>query len=288
VTIFRDATQYLWDQSIRHINKGYTPTELQHTLAELPEYLISPPYSVPMYGTPFTSVPEFFTGWVSWFNGDATDLFPTEPKVQAHRMVELMGGRDRVLEAAKQALAEGDPQFAAELARLVVRIDTTDEDARLVKAAALRARGYQEVNPIARSWYLTGALELEGAIDPDALLQAGLKTFAGARAAGDVLGAWRYLLDATAAGDTHAVVGFEVTDTGERYAVELRNSVIVVHEGAASSEQAVVQLTTEQLSAAAAANGTFEGCEITGDDEVAAKLLSLLDREVRGFSMHLR
>ena len=30
-------------------------------------------------GTPFTSVPEFFTGWVSWFNGDATDLFPTEP-----------------------------------------------------------------------------------------------------------------------------------------------------------------------------------------------------------------
>lgn len=32
VTIFRDATQYLLDQSIRHINKGFTPTELQHTL----------------------------------------------------------------------------------------------------------------------------------------------------------------------------------------------------------------------------------------------------------------
>jgi alkyl sulfatase BDS1-like metallo-beta-lactamase superfamily hydrolase len=288
VTTFRDATQYLWDQSIRHINKGYTPTELQHTLAELPEHLISPPYSVPMYGTPFTSVPEFFTGWVSWFNGDATDLFPTEPKEQAQRMVELMGGRDRVLEAAKQALAEGDPQFAAELARLVVRIDTADEDARLVKAAALRARGYREVNPIARSWYLTGALELEGAIDPDALLQAGLKTFAGARAPADIFHGWRFQLDAAAAGDTHSVVGFEVTDTGERYAVELRNSVIVVHEGAASSEQAVVQLTTEQLNAAAAANGTFAGCEITGDAAVADGLLALLDRDVRGFSMHLR
>ena len=144
------------------------------------------------------------------------------------------------------------------------------------------------MNPIARSWYLTGALELEGAIDPDALLQAGLKTFAGARAPADIFKGWRYQLDAAAAGDTHAVVGFEVTDTGERYAVELRNSVIVVHEGETPSEQAVVRLTSEQLNAAAAANGTFDGCEITGDAAVAAELLSLLDRDVRGFSMHLR
>jgi alkyl sulfatase BDS1-like metallo-beta-lactamase superfamily hydrolase len=288
VTIYRDATQYLWDQSIRRINKGYTPAELQQDLAELPERFMSPPYSVPTYGTPFTSVPEFFTGWVSWFNGDATDLFPTEPHEQARRLVELMGGRDRVLEAAKEALRGGDPQFAAELARLVVRIDTTDEDARLVKAAALRARGYREVNSIARSWYLTGALELEGAIDPDALLQAGLKTFAGARGPADIFHGWRYQLDAAAAGDTHAVIGFEVTDTGERYAVELRNSVVVVHEGAASSEQAVVQLTTEQLNAAAAPGGTFDGCEIAGDAVAANSLLALLDRDVRGFSMHLR
>ena len=176
---------------------------------------------------------------------------------------------------------------SAELARLVVRIDTDDEDARLVTAAALRARGYQEVNPIARSWYLTGALELEGVIDPDALLQAGLKTFAGTRSAGDILRGWRYQLDAARAGDTHAVVGFDVTDTGERYAVELRNSVVVIHDGETAAEQAVVRLTTAQLNAAAP-GGTFDGCEITGDGEVAGELLSLLDREVRGFSMHLR
>ena len=288
VTIFRDATQYLWDQSIRHINKGYTPTELQHTLADLPDHLISPPYSVPTYGTPFTSVPEFFTGWVSWFNGDATDLFPTEPKEQARRMVDLMGGRDRVLDAAKEALRGGDPQFAAELARLVVRVDTADEDARLVKAAALRARGYQEVNPIARSWYLTGALELEGAIDPGELLEAGMKTFAGARSASDILGGWRYQLDAVAAGDTHLVIGFEVTDTGERYTVEVRNSVIVLHEGRLADEAAVVRLASTQLSAAAAPGGTFEGCEVTGDSAAAEGLLALLDREITGFSMHLR
>ena len=80
----------------------------------------------------------------------------------------------------------------------------------------------------------------------------------------------------------------DITDTGERCAVELRNSVIVVHDGESPAEQAVVRLTTAQLNAAAAPDGTFDGCEITGDTAAATELLSLLDREVRGFSMHLR
>jgi len=191
ITVYRDATQYLWDQSIRLINKGYTPTELQHELAELPDHLFVPPYTVPMYGTPFTSVPEFFTGWVSWFNGDATDLFPTEPVTQAERYVELMGGRDQVLDAAKVALSDGDPQFAAELSRYLVRMDNNDKDAREVKAAALRARGYRELNPIARAWYLHGALELEGAIDPAEMQQVGLAAFATLSPALDAVESWR-------------------------------------------------------------------------------------------------
>ena len=43
VARYRDATQYLWDQSIRLINKGYTPVELQHALKDLPDRLIEPP-----------------------------------------------------------------------------------------------------------------------------------------------------------------------------------------------------------------------------------------------------
>ena len=33
----------------------------------------------PMYGTPWIIAPELYTGWVSWFSGDATDLLPTAP-----------------------------------------------------------------------------------------------------------------------------------------------------------------------------------------------------------------
>ena len=152
--------------------------------------------------------------------------------------------------------------------------------------AASTRRSYQPI--IVRSLYLTGALELEGAIDPGELLEAGMKTFAGARSASDILGGWRYQLDAVAAGDTHLVIGFEVTDTGERYTVEVRNSVIVLHEGRLADEAAVVRLTSTQFGAAAAPGGTFEGCEVTGDSAAAEGLLALLDREITGFSMHRR
>lgn len=125
-----DATKYLWDQSIRLINKGYTPVELQHALNDLPEEMWDPPYTVPLYGTPITAVPEFFTGWVSWFSGDSTDLFPSPPAHKAARLTALMGGVDKVLDAAKADHAAGDHQLAAELAQIALRADPDNEDAR--------------------------------------------------------------------------------------------------------------------------------------------------------------
>lgn len=285
VTRYRDATQYLWDQSIRLINKGYTPVELQHALKDLPDHLYEPPYSVPMYGTPFTTVPEFFTGWVSWFTGDATDMFPSEPKSKAERFVALMGGSDTTLDAAKTAHAEGDHQFAAELAQLVVRAEPENEDAKLVKAAALRARGYQELNPIARSWYLTGALELEGAIDPNAIIAAMSGMIGAGETARNTVRGWRFLLNAEAAGNERLTVGIRVIDTDDEMTVRLRNSVLVVLGGITSDADAVVEASSSQL-ADSSQLATIQ--TVSGDPGAFSQLVELLDFEIVGFKMHQR
>jgi alkyl sulfatase BDS1-like metallo-beta-lactamase superfamily hydrolase len=285
VARYRDAAQYLWDQSIRLINKGYTPIELQHALKELPDHLIEPPYSVPMYGTPFTTVPEFYTGWVSWFNGDSTELFPSEPKSKAERFVALMGGSDAVLDEAKIAHAAGDHQFAAELAQLVVRSEPENEDGKLVKAAALRALGYQQLNPIARSWYLTGALELEGAIDPALVLGAMTEMLAAEGSTRETVAGWRYVLDAERAGQTRLTVGIRVEDTGEEFTVRLRNSIIVVEDGIADDADATVEATPAVLAGKADAPAAVT---LSGDTMALGKLMGLLDREMTGFYMHQR
>ena len=282
VTRYRDATQYLWDQSVRLINKGYTPVELQHALRELPEEVVDPPYTVPSYGAPFTTVPEFYTGWVSWFTGDATDLFPSLPARRASRMVELMGGVEQVLGAARADHEAGEYQLAAELAQLALRAAPEHEDARLLKAAALRARGYQEVNPIARSWYLTGALELEGAFDPaDVLAQMGAKFAAGGPPA-EVVRNWRYKLDADAAVGRRLAVGMRFTDTGEELTVRVRHRVLVVEDGIDGDVDAVVEMTGEQLGS----DGTYT--TVSADEGAYATLLGLLDLEPTPFRMHMR
>ena len=285
VARYRDATQYLWDQSIRLINKGYTGVELQHALKDMPAQFWDPPYTVPMYGTPFTTVPEFFSGWVSWFTGDATDMFPTEPKSYAEKLVALMGGSDTTLDAAKAAHAEGDHQFGAELAQLVVRAEPDNGDAKLVKAAALRARGYQELNPIARSWYLTGALELEGAIDPNAILVAITGMLGSEESVRNTVAAWRYKLNAEAAGTDDLTVGVRVTDTADELTVTLRNSVLVVTDGIDSGADSVVDASAAQL---ADPSRFGEVLTVMGDPEAFGRLVALLDFEVVGFKMHQR
>ena len=95
-----------------------------------------------------------------------------------------------------------------------------DQDPKLIKAAALRARGYQEINPVARSCYLSGALELEGAIDLDQVLAQTLKVL-GTPSAAEQISGWRYHLDADNAGDTRLVVGITLSDTGEHFTVRL-------------------------------------------------------------------
>jgi alkyl sulfatase BDS1-like metallo-beta-lactamase superfamily hydrolase len=289
VTTYRDATQWMWDQSIRHINKGYTPVELQHKLRDLPGHLWDPPYTVPTYGTPWTAVPEFFTGWVSWFSGDATDLLPTEPRLKAERLVALMGGTGRVLDEAKRHLADDDPQFAAELAQLALRAEPGHEDARLVKAAALRARGYRELNSIARSWYLTGALELEGAFDPADVLTVALAMVQTQRSAGEVFTSWRYLLDADAAGTTHLIVAFDLTDVAETWTVELRNGILDVRQGSDPADpDATVVLDTAAANALSQPGANGGQLKVNGDPTALEQLFALLDREPAPFLMHQR
>ena len=285
VTTSRDAIQYLWDQGIRHINKGYTPAELQQKFRTLPEYLDLDPFTRPMYGTPWIIAPELYTGWVSWFSGDATDLLPTPPVEKAKRMVDLMGGRERVFAEAEKAFKAGDVQFAAELTQMLVRIDHDDWDARYLKAASLRAGGFQEINTFARAWYLNGAYELEGKVDPGKLIGLGVNVLSGTLPGGDLLRNWRYQVDAEKAADSRLTLGFEFTDSGDSYRVELRNSILEITPGPVADGVPKVSLTAAQL------RQVQQGKPLpaeAGDVKTLQTLLGYLDFEQPGFYMHLR
>ncbi len=75
ITNYRDAIQFLHDQSIRHINRGATGGELVDLVAKrLPHHLRQDPWLQPYYGAPEHCVRAIYDGTLRWYTADATEL----------------------------------------------------------------------------------------------------------------------------------------------------------------------------------------------------------------------
>ena len=159
LTDYRDAVQFIHDKTVEGINKGLTPDELVEYV-QLPERLAKKDYLQPFYGHPDWGVRTVFSGYLGWFDGNATNLFPLPPSAEAERMAKLAGGKDNLLQAARDALADDDAQWAAQLADHLLAINANHQEARQIKAAALTGLASDQVNATARNYYLTVAREL--------------------------------------------------------------------------------------------------------------------------------
>ncbi len=159
LTDYRDAVQFIHDKTVEGINKGMTPDELVQYV-QLPDHLASKDYLRPFYGHPEWGVRSVFNGYLGWFDGNATNLFRLSPKSEAERVAKLAGGEERLLKAAKDALASDDNQWAAQLADHLLAIDKNDVEAKQIKAEALTKLARNMVNATARNCYLTVAREL--------------------------------------------------------------------------------------------------------------------------------
>lgn len=162
---YRDAVQFIHDKTVEGMNKGMTPDELVEYV-QLPERLASKDYLQPFYGHPEWGVRSVFSGYLGWFDGNPTNLFRLSPKSEAERVAELAGGTDKLLQAAKDALASDDDQWAAQLSDFLLAINKESIEARQVKADALTKLAHNMVNATARNYYLTVARELREETQP--------------------------------------------------------------------------------------------------------------------------
>lgn len=250
LTVYRDAIQYTHDQSLRLINKGYTPDQLAQSIT-LPEHLSLEPWTREMYGTVKHSVREFYVAYISWWNGDPAELDPLPRQEKARRLVALMGGRDRVLAEAEAAFNAGDSQWAAELTAYLVRLDDSDRQARYLKAAALRRIGFATANTNWRGFYLTAARELEGSVVPrDVLVALLAESFdPAALTSAQLFDLLRYRVDPEAAGDSELRLRYVISDRDETYTLTLRHAILEVRPGALPDPDVILTMDRDTLDA---------------------------------------
>ncbi|PJZ49756.1 alkyl sulfatase dimerization domain-containing protein [Leptospira saintgironsiae] len=223
VTDYRDAIQFVHDQSLRGMNGGLNPEDLVEYV-KLPSHLAKSPYLQEIYGKVSWSVRSSFNGNLGWFSGDPADLHPLTKEKSAELIANLAGGADSLLKFSKEYYAKGKYQEALQLTGHILRLDPKNKEAIEIRISSLDRLGEKEENANARHYYLTEALEVREKfvarlpIKPSAELLKKYSVYV-------ILSSFVANLDPKASADLDQKVGLQFTDTGEEYTIHIRRGV---------------------------------------------------------------
>ncbi len=223
LTNYRDAIQFVHDQTIRLMNQGLTPDEIVERV-KLPAHLAGLPYLHEYYGTMEWSIRAVYNGYLGWFDGNATNLFPLPLQERAKRFAGLAGGKDALLARARDAVAKNDHQWALELTDQLLILNPDLKEARDLRASALSSLGQKQINANARNYYLTQALETQKKLEigtrkvteKDLVHKIPLKA---------IFNSMTVNLNPAESSDTNTIVGFRFPDTKEEFMVHVRRGV---------------------------------------------------------------
>jgi len=231
LTDYRDAIQYVHDQTIRLMNDGLTPDELVEQI-QLPPHLAGSPYLAEYYGTVAWSVRSIYDGNLGWFDGNPSNLFPLSPLERAKKHAAMAGGTDKLLALAEKALADKEYQWALELTDHLLLLDGINKRVRAARVTALTRLGELEGNPNARHYYLTSAAELGQGLQIKRMGKTPKQMVHGF----PTESFFRFLavsLDPVASADVNTKVGFHFPDTKEDISIHVRRGVAEVQIGPA-------------------------------------------------------
>jgi alkyl sulfatase BDS1-like metallo-beta-lactamase superfamily hydrolase len=156
---YRDAIRFLFDKTIEGMNKGLTPNQLVEYVV-LPDKYQNLDYLRPYYGNPEWAVRSIFNGYLGWFDGNASNLFPLSDSEEAKRIVKLAGGIDGLLGQIDEAIKQKDFQWAAQLCDYVLSLEPLNNSALLNKADAMTALADDILTATARNYYISSAIQL--------------------------------------------------------------------------------------------------------------------------------
>jgi len=133
---YREAIQYVHDETVRCINQGKT---MDQAVAEikLPDHLADLPYLQGLYGRVDWSVRGIYRDYTGWYDGWGPGLNPLPPSHRARELVALAGGADKVLARALELQQHGEHQLTAELCDVVIAANPHDRLAHTMMAYSM-------------------------------------------------------------------------------------------------------------------------------------------------------
>ena len=221
----RDTYQFIHDQTVRQMNAGFNAAEIAEILRlppSLDEHLSVRGY----YGTVRHNVKAVYQNYMGWFDAHPSNLDPLPALEASEKYVKLMGGVDKVVAAAQEAMAKAEYRWAAELLKHAVYVAPKHTQAKEMLAQSFEKLGFAAESSAWRNFYLTGALELrQGTPEKgmpreamiDMLTQTPIERFLEAMAAS---------LNAPKAEGKKLKINLVFSDTQQSFVLSLDNSVL--------------------------------------------------------------
>jgi len=290
----RDAYQFIHDQTVRHMNAGLNAAEISEII-QMPKALDEHLSVRGYYGTVRHNVKAVYQNYLGWFDAHPANLDPLPSVQSSERYVNLMGGSDKVVAAAKEAAGKGENRWAAELLKHVLDVSPSHAEAKTLLAETFEKLGYAAESSAWRNFYLTGALELrEGAPEKgmpresliEMLNQTPIERFLEAMAAS---------LNASKAEGKKIKINLVFSDTQKSFVLRLENSVLH-HAQKAPEKDANATLTLTQSFFLKMVLGQAGGKDLLLSDQTKidgstldlANFFSLLDKAPGNFSIVTR
>jgi len=285
LTGYMDQLTLTYDQTLRGILAGMGPADLRHAIY-IPRHMQEIPENAQSYGETIHFPEAIYQYVIGWFDWDVTKLFEIAPKDEAVRMVELMGGKQNVVSAARKALDQKEYAWGAQVIQYVYLLEPEDEEVRNLKAELLRQMAYRTTGSIARAFLMTEALALEGKVSYPKLIPPSAGTIAGSPET--FVDYFRVRIDPRKSEDTDEVIEFVFTDKGEHaVALHVRRGIaefIPVPADYYRKPDFVLKMDSETwselyLSAVTLTDAIDAGAlELTGEKTDVANIFDMFDK----------
>jgi len=226
----RDAVQYVYDQTIRGMNNGYSADELSHMI-KLPEHQARG--QIPWH------VKQIYYGNLGWYEGDPAFLLPISMNERSQKIIDGFGGLETTIDEIRKVIDNGEYYWA-------LNVEPENIEVKLLKAHSLRVIGQKMISSDGRHWALTSALELEGkiTIDPNGFTQTSPEQLA-------VIPIEKLLKTLSPTLNQEFVQGMNgalnviYTDTGKEFSLIFRNNILVVTEDLVDAPWDIISLDTD-------------------------------------------
>jgi len=221
----RDMYRFIHDEALRLANSGHKLDDLGNA-AYYPKALTEEYSTRGYYGSLSHNLRGVYSFYLGWYDGNPATLNRYPVVETSRRYVAAIGGADAVLAQARKAADAGDYRWAAELANHVVLADGNNTQARALQADALEQLGYQSENGVWRNEYLTAAKELREGVNKTLRLTTQGPDVARAMTLEQIFDFIAVRLNHAKVEGRDLGVNVVFTDSGERYALELSNTVL--------------------------------------------------------------